>query len=398
MDSVMEKYGLQWNQHGEFDVIPGMKGLLYLHSGDDSPLKGCSKIAGFDIDCTIITTQSGKTFATNIADWKWLFDCVPAKLKELHDDDYRIVFFTNQAGIEKKAITPAQFQTKIENIICKLELPIYVFAATGMNHFRKPNTEMWKFMVEECNEGVKVNLADCFYVGDGAGRVKNWAPQKKKDFSCGDRKFAANIGIKFYTPEEFFMGEKSAPFEWLSFDPSSFNAGPSSVQSPSKHYHASQQELVVMVGMPASGKSTFCKRYFEPHGYVVINRDTLKTQAKCIKVAEEALESGKSVVIDNTNPSKKDRAFYITLAKKYGSPTRCFHLVTEENIAHHLNFVRQNETNGQVRRIPSVVYNIYKKNLEKPAKSEGFSSVTEVPFSPLFDSDKVKEHFMQWTE
>ena len=43
-------------------------------------------------------------------------------------------------------------------------------------------------------------------------------------------------------------------------------------------------EMVVMVGCPASGKSTFRKRYFEPNGYVVVNRDTMGTMQKCVKV------------------------------------------------------------------------------------------------------------------
>jgi adenylate kinase family enzyme len=44
--------------------------------------------------------------------------------------------------------------------------------------------------------------------------------------------------------------------------------------------------MVVMIGPPASGKSTFSKKYFTPYGYVHINRDTLKTQDKCLKVTK----------------------------------------------------------------------------------------------------------------
>lgn len=44
------------------------------------------------------------------------------------------------------------------------------------------------------------------YVGDAAGRAKNWAPGKPKDFSCGDRMFAANIGIDFATPDAVKLG------------------------------------------------------------------------------------------------------------------------------------------------------------------------------------------------
>lgn len=39
-----------------------------------------------------------------------------------------------------------------------------------------------------------------------------------------------------------------------------------------------------MVGQPASGKSTFRKRYLEPNGYVAVNRDTMGTMEKCLKV------------------------------------------------------------------------------------------------------------------
>jgi len=36
-----------------------------------------------------------------------------------------------------------------------------------------------------------------------------------------------------------------------------------------------------------------------------------------LKVAEEALKEGKSVVIDNTNPTSAARKEYLALAKKY---------------------------------------------------------------------------------
>jgi bifunctional polynucleotide phosphatase/kinase len=38
-------------------------------------------------------------------------------------------------------------------------------------------------------------MSKCLYVGDAAGRAKEWSPGKPKDFSCSDRMFAANLGI-----------------------------------------------------------------------------------------------------------------------------------------------------------------------------------------------------------
>ena len=37
------------------------------------------------------------------------------------------------------------------------------------------------------------------YVGDAAGRAKDWAPGKPKDFSCSDRKFGVNLGVSKYS-------------------------------------------------------------------------------------------------------------------------------------------------------------------------------------------------------
>lgn len=42
--------------------------------------------------------------------------------------------------------------------------------------------------------------------------------------------------------------------------------------------------MIILVGMPACGKSSFCKRKMIPHGYIHINRDALKTQIKCVQV------------------------------------------------------------------------------------------------------------------
>ena len=58
-----------------------------------------TQIAGYDMDGTLISTKSGKVFATNYDDWQILYNEVPGKLKKLHESGYKIVIFTNQAGV-----------------------------------------------------------------------------------------------------------------------------------------------------------------------------------------------------------------------------------------------------------------------------------------------------------
>lgn len=154
----------------------------------------------------------------------------------------------------------------------------------------------------------------------------------------------------------------------------------------------------MMFGPPASGKSTFYRRYLKDNNYVHVNRDTLQTQEKCLKAAEAALKEGKSVCVDNTNPSKKIRADYISLAKRMNvSQVRCFVLNTPIELCHHLNYVRQNCTLGKVRRIPDVGYNMFKSQLQEPDVKEGFEEVVKIDFVPIFDDEQHEKIFKQWT-
>jgi bifunctional polynucleotide phosphatase/kinase len=159
---------------------------------------------------------------------------------------------------------------------------------------------MWDELCEKYNGGIKVSYTDSFYVGDAAGRALGWKPGAPKDFSAGDRMFAHNVGLPFHTPEEYFLGEDKASFSWGHVNPSEIVS--KLERAKTKPFTApmitsSSQEIIVMVGFPASGKSSFVKKYLAPKGYERVNRDTLGTQEKCVSVAASALASGKSVVV-----------------------------------------------------------------------------------------------------
>jgi DNA 3'-phosphatase len=50
----------------------------------------------------------------------------------------------------------------------------------------------------------KVDKQKSFFCGDAAGRPKTMT--SRKDFSADDIKFAWNTGLRFETPESFFLG------------------------------------------------------------------------------------------------------------------------------------------------------------------------------------------------
>jgi len=389
--AAKRKYNIAWNNHGK--EVKGITPLMYLDGPD---IIASEKIAGFDMDGCLIVTKSGKTFATGPTDWKLFSNKVASKMTSLHADGYKVVVFTNQAGIEKKKTSPDDIKAKVSAIREELGFPFQMFVSTGENIFRKPSTEMWTFMAEKCNGGKVVDMDKSFFVGDAAGRIKNWAPGKKKDFSCSDRKFAANVGIRFLTPEEFFHGEKvCTKFEWGAIDPSTVLK-----KSQTTDYStiASElQELVILVGLPASGKSTFAHSNLATKGYVVVNRDELKSQEKCLSRCSEALKSKKSVVVDNTNPSRESRKPFIDMAKGLGLPVRCFHMQTSKELAEHMNMFRQTQSKGAQRRVPAVGYNMFISKFQAPDKGEGFTEIKNIEFVPNFLTSDDENLFKKWT-
>ncbi|XP_074644868.1 bifunctional polynucleotide phosphatase/kinase-like isoform X2 [Tubulanus polymorphus] len=266
-----------------------------------------NKVAAFDMDGTIITTKSGRVFAVDFNDWKFLLPEIPGKLKKLFADGFKIVFFTNQMGISRGKLKEKDLKTKITEIVRQIPAPIQVFVSTGPGRYRKPALGMWTFLHEKANDGIDIDEKLSFYCGDAAGRPVNWEPKRKKDFSCSDRLFAINAGLAFHTPEEFFKNSKKAPFNLPEFNPRNLDSNGPLTDPANEEITSTTQELIVNVGFPASGKSFFSEMYLIPEGYVYISRDILGSWQACVSKCLKALDSGLSVVIDNTNPDPESR-------------------------------------------------------------------------------------------
>lgn len=126
-------------------------------------------------------------------------------------------------------------------------------------------------------------------------------------------------------------------------------------------------ELILFIGIQASGKSTFYKRrFFDTH--VRINLDMLKTRNREKILYEACLESKTKIVVDNTNPVPEDRKHYITKAKLWRYRIIGYYFSTDIDLAMGRNKERKIP-------IPAVaIVSTYKK-LEKPSYDEGFDEL-----------------------
>lgn len=354
-----------------------------------------SKIAGFDIDGTLIVTQSGNVFPKHAGDWRIHYPEIPKKLKQLHADGYKVVFFTNQLGVARGKTKIEDLKTKFSSLVEKLGVPVQILISTGGGMYRKPAQGMFYYLQEKGNDKILVDKESSFYVGDGAGRPEKWQPKRKKDFSCSDRLFALNIGMKFYTPEEYFLNQKPAPFILPEFDPRKLKTIDPLCDPPDAQIVSDKQEVVLFAGYPASGKSFFGQTYLEPKGYVHINRDTLGTWQKCVSLTTKALKEGNSVMIDNTNPDIESRARYIDVAKKAGVPCRCFVFTATHQQALHNERFRE-MTDKTHKPINVIVMNGFKSKFKEPTLKEGFKEIVKINFVPKFDSKKHELLYKQY--
>ncbi|XP_043276603.1 uncharacterized protein F21D5.5 isoform X2 [Venturia canescens] len=355
--------------------------MIYTAAGVQSR----SKIAAYDMDNTLIKTQSGYAFPKDHNDWQILFPDVPGKLKKLHSEGYKIVIFTNQGGMFLGKVKPSDFKLKIERIVKKLGVPIQVFIATGKDMYRKPRTGMWEKLVNDKNDGVPVERSKSFFVGDAAGRPNNWAPGKKKDHSLADRLMSLNLELLFYTPEEHFLGHKAATYVLPEFNPKAVNKNTPICDPSDSRLSPTKQEVIIMVGSPGSGKTHFAQNYLKDYHYV--NRDQLRSWQKCVSAMENALTEGKSVVIDNTNPDTAARKRFIDAAQTHGVPVRCFVMNTGKEHSRHNNKFRE-LTDSSHMTVSDVIINSYSKNYVAPRMDEGFTEIVRVNFVPRFHNDE----------
>ena len=76
--------------------------------------------------------------------------------------------------------------------------------------------------------------------------------------------------------------------------------------------------LVVLVGIPGSGKSTFARTLLDGapaagRRWRRISQDVLGTRQRCIKAAQKAVRSGENVLVDRCNFDAQQRSHWLQL-------------------------------------------------------------------------------------
>jgi predicted kinase len=132
-------------------------------------------------------------------------------------------------------------------------------------------------------------------------------------------------------------------------------------------------DCVILIGLPASGKTTFFReRFAGTHDHVSkdLMRNTRQPERRQQRLIAESLAGGRSVVVDNTNGTAAVRAAIIEAARVQGARVIGYFFLTEAGDA-----LRRNRTRAGRERVPDVAIFTVRKRLEPPAGDEGFDEL-----------------------
>lgn len=130
-----------------------------------------------------------------------------------------------------------------------------------------------------------------------------------------------------------------------------------------------RSEIVVLVGIPGSGKTTIARKLFSD--FTRISLDVLGSRGNEHKEIQRALEAQEKIIIDNTNTTRKTRLRYLEYAERYKVPIRAVFVKCPLDIA-----IERNATRFGQEYVPERAVRMYYGILEQVGVEEGFESVT----------------------
>ena len=332
--------------------------LLHLFDNNSNIIK----IAGFDLDSTLIITKSGKTFQQDFNDWQFITN-LKNYFTKLKQDNYHIVIFTNQSGISKNNLYN-EFYNKIYDILSYLdEFNISVCVSYNHDYYRKPLTGLFdtyfNYLSVYLNRDIEIDYNNSFYCGDACGRIFD---NKTKDFSNSDRYFAHNINLKFIIPDDYFNIKSNKKVLKINDNIIKLN----NEDEINKIFdeidkYENKKIAIIMIGYPGSGKSYISKMIMNKYNnyFYFTNDKSHNSIAISKKLLNDNIKQNNNLILDNLHSTIKSRDYSLN---NYNIINIYFNI--DINICKHMNYYR-----AQINKtdyISVIVYNIFRKNLILP--------------------------------
>lgn len=154
-------------------------------------------------------------------------------------------------------------------------------------------------------------------------------------------------------------------------------------------------ELIMLVGLPASGKTTYAELLAKREGFIHLSSDNLRLSMgfgpgegsgivfqTMLKDAKDMLIKGKNVVYDATNLTRKHRIHCIESLKKVDCKKKC--VIFAES---YESCLRRNGEREEFARVPDGRIKEMFLSFQTPMKYEGFDEIEIVRKSATLDPE-----------
>jgi atypical dual specificity phosphatase len=136
--------------------------------------------------------------------------------------------------------------------------------------------------------------------------------------------------------------------------------------------------LILTVGLPASGKSTFSKILeCQISGVVRVNQDEIRTKGKCDELVSSETKKGKTVILDRCNIEKNDRKYWTSLNMGRSDIWCLYFSASEEECKWRIKN-RKDHPTVKPWAGSNIVEQMAKK-LEEPSIDEGYDRLIIIP-------------------
>jgi predicted kinase len=129
-------------------------------------------------------------------------------------------------------------------------------------------------------------------------------------------------------------------------------------------------EVAILIGLQGAGKTTFYRRHFQAT-HVHVSKDNFPNNRNKTRRQDqllcEALQAGRPVVVDNTNPNREDRAGVIETARALGACVVGYFFDAPWQTCYDRNARRTGKA-----RVPDVALRATAQRLTPPSMAEGF--------------------------
>ncbi|WP_285693748.1 ATP-binding protein [Actinomadura sp. NBRC 104412] len=136
-------------------------------------------------------------------------------------------------------------------------------------------------------------------------------------------------------------------------------------------------ELAILIGLQGSGKTTFYRRHLAcTHAHVskdLFGRSARRKQQRQLRQIAEHLRAGRSVAVDNTNPSPVEWTPLIVLGREHGARITGYWFPPDLQAS-----MRRNAARPGRDRVPDVGVLATLERLREPRYSDGFDELRVV--------------------